>query len=42
VIISVGRTSISNTETFRTAAKGANVLLLIVRRGPIKVLIPIR
>jgi serine protease Do/serine protease DegQ len=42
VIVGVGHTSISNTQTFRAAAKGANVLVLNVRRGPLNVLIPIR
>jgi S1-C subfamily serine protease len=42
VIVGVGRTSISNTQTFRAAAKGANVLVLNVRRGPLNVLIPLR
>jgi serine protease Do/serine protease DegQ len=42
LIVGVGRTPVSNTKTFRTAAKGANVLLLNVRRGAAVVLIPIR
>ena len=42
LIVGVGRTPISNTKTLREAAKGANVLLLNVRRGSAVVLIPIR
>jgi serine protease Do/serine protease DegQ len=42
LIVGVGRTPVSNTKTFRAAAKGANVLLLNVRRGAAVVLIPIR
>jgi S1-C subfamily serine protease len=42
LIVGVGRTPVSNTKTFRAAAKGANVLLLNVRRGSAVVLIPIR
>ena len=42
LIVGVGRTPISNTKTFRAAAKGANVLVLNVRRGQAVLLIPIR
>jgi len=42
LIVGVGRTPISNTKTLREAVKGANVLLLNVRRGSAIVLIPIR
>jgi Do/DeqQ family serine protease len=42
LIVGVGRTPISNTKTFRDAAKGANVLVLNVRRGSAAFLIPIR
>jgi Do/DeqQ family serine protease len=42
LIVGVGRTPISNIKTFRESAKGASVLVLNVRRGPINLLIPIR
>jgi Do/DeqQ family serine protease len=42
VIVGVGRTPVSNNKSFREAAKGANVLVLNIRRGPINLLIPIR
>jgi Do/DeqQ family serine protease len=42
VIVSVGRTPVSNAKSFREAAKDANFLLLNVRRGTAVVLIPIR
>jgi Do/DeqQ family serine protease len=42
LIVGVGRTPVSNTKTFREAAKGANVLVLNVRRGSAALLIPIR
>jgi Do/DeqQ family serine protease len=42
VIVGVGRTPVSNTKSFRQAAKGANVLVLNVRRGSAVFLIPIR
>jgi serine protease Do/serine protease DegQ len=42
IIVGVGRTPISNTKAFREAAKGANVLVLNVRRGSAAFLIPIR
>jgi serine protease Do/serine protease DegQ len=42
LIVGVGRTAVSNTKTFRAAAKGASVLLLNVRRGTAVFLIPIR
>ncbi len=42
LIIAVGRTTVTNTKTFRDAANGLNLLLLNVRRGSAVVLIPIR
>jgi S1-C subfamily serine protease len=42
LIVGVGRTPVSNTKTFREAAKGVNVLVLNVRRGSAVLLIPIR
>jgi S1-C subfamily serine protease len=42
LIVGVGRTPVTNTKTFREAAKGAAVLVLNVRRGSAVVLIPIR
>jgi len=42
LIVGVGRTQVSNIKTFRAAAKGANVLVLNVRRGPAILLIPVR
>jgi S1-C subfamily serine protease len=42
LIVGVGRTPISNTKSFREAAKGANVLVLNVRRGTAVFLIPVR
>jgi Do/DeqQ family serine protease len=42
LIVGVGRTPISNIKAFRESAKGASVLVLNVRRGPINLLIPIR
>jgi len=42
LIVGVGRTPVSNTKTFRAAVKGANVLVLNVRRGQDLLLIPIR
>jgi serine protease Do/serine protease DegQ len=42
LIVGVGRTPVSNTKTFRQAAKGANVLVLNVRRGSAVLLIPLR
>ena len=42
LIVGVGRTPVSNTKAFRAAAKGANVLVLNVRRGPLVILIQIR
>jgi Do/DeqQ family serine protease len=42
LIVAVGRAPVSNTKTFREAAKGLNLLLLNVRRGSQVVLIPIR
>jgi Do/DeqQ family serine protease len=42
LIVGVGRTPISNTKSFREAAKGANVLVLNVKRGSAVFLIPVR
>jgi len=42
LIVGVGRTPVTNTKTFREAAKGANVLVLNVRRGAQIFLIPVR
>jgi S1-C subfamily serine protease len=42
LIVGVGRTSVSNAKTFREAARGANVLVLNVRRGSQVFLIPVR
>jgi serine protease Do/serine protease DegQ len=42
LIVGLGRTPVSNTKTFLEAAKGANVLVLNVRRGSAVFLIPIR
>jgi Do/DeqQ family serine protease len=42
LIVGIGRTPVSNIKTFREAAKGANVLVLNIRRGPIVLLIPLR
>src|SRR5271163_1348631 len=42
LIVAVGRTPVTNTKSFRDAAKGASVLVLNVRRGPAALLIPIR
>jgi serine protease Do/serine protease DegQ len=42
LIVGVGRTPVTSTKTFREAAKGANVLVLNVRRGSAVFLIPIR
>jgi S1-C subfamily serine protease len=42
VIVGVGRTPVTNLKSFREAAKGANVLVLKVRRGGDTLLIPIR
>jgi serine protease Do/serine protease DegQ len=42
LIVAVGRTPVSNTKTFREAAKGVNILVLNVRRGSAVLLIPIR
>ena len=42
LIVGVGRTPVSNAKTFREAAKGANVLVLNVRRGSQVFLIPVR
>jgi Do/DeqQ family serine protease len=42
LIVAVGRTPVANTKSFREAAKGANVIVLNVRRGSSVLLIPIR
>jgi Do/DeqQ family serine protease len=42
LIVGVGRTPVTNTKTFREAAKGASVLILNIRRGSAAMLIPIR
>ena len=42
LIVGVGRTSVTGTKAFREAAKGANVLVLNIRRGSLVLLIPIR
>jgi S1-C subfamily serine protease len=42
LIVGVGRTPVAGTKAFREAAKGANVLVLNIRRGSIVLLIPIR
>src|ERR1700675_4852134 len=42
LIVGVGRTPITNTKTFKEAAKNANVLVLNVRRGSTVQLIQIR
>jgi serine protease Do/serine protease DegQ len=42
LIVGIGRTTVSDTKTFRAAAKGANVLVLDVRRGTANLLIPMR
>ncbi len=42
LIVAVGRTPVTNTKTFREAAKGAGVLVLNVRRGSAALLIPVR
>jgi Do/DeqQ family serine protease len=42
LIVGVGRTTVTNTKSFRDAAKGASVLVLNVRRGSNALLIPIR
>src|SRR5277367_5946513 len=42
LIVGVARTPVSNTKTFKEAAKNANVLVLNVRRGSVAQLIQIR
>jgi len=42
LIVALGRTPVSNTKAFRESAKGANTLVLNVRRGSAVLLIPIR
>src|SRR5271168_3351634 len=42
LIVGVARTPVSNTKTFKEAAKNANVLVLNVRRGTVAQLIQIR
>ena len=41
LIVGVGRTPITNTKTFKEAAKNANVLVLSLRRGSTTELIQI-
>jgi Do/DeqQ family serine protease len=42
LIVGVGRTPVTNTKSFKDAAKNANVLVLNVRRGAVAQLIQIR
>jgi hypothetical protein len=42
LIVGVGRTPVTNTKTFKEAAKNANVLVLNLRRGSATELIQIR
>ena len=42
LVVAVGRTPVPTLKAFREAAKGANLLLLNVKRGSAVVLIPIR
>jgi Do/DeqQ family serine protease len=42
LIVGVGRTAVTNTKSFKDAAKNANVLVLNVRRGAVAQLIQIR
>ncbi len=42
LIVGVARTPVTNTKTFKEAAKNANVLVLNVRRGAAAQLIQIR
>ncbi|HEX4152614.1 MAG TPA: Do family serine endopeptidase [Steroidobacteraceae bacterium] len=42
LIVGIGRTPVQNLKTLREAAKGVNLLMLDVRRGPSTLLIPIR
>jgi Do/DeqQ family serine protease len=42
LIVGVGRTAVTNTKSFKDAAKNANVLVLNVRRGSVSQLIQIR
>ncbi len=42
LIVGVGRTPVSNIKTFREAAKGANVVVLNVRRGTTVLLIQLQ
>jgi Do/DeqQ family serine protease len=42
LVVAIGRTPVTTLKVFREAAKGANLLLLNVKRGSAVVLIPIR
>jgi serine protease Do/serine protease DegQ len=42
LIVGIGRTPVSNAKAFVEAAKGANILMLNVRRGAAVFLIPVR
>jgi Do/DeqQ family serine protease len=42
LVVAIGRTPVGTLKAFREAAKGANLLLLNVKRGSAVVLIPIR
>jgi serine protease Do/serine protease DegQ len=42
LIVGIGRTPVPNAKAFLDAAKGANLLVLNVRRGPAVFLIPVR
>jgi len=42
LVVAIGRTPVATLKSFREAAKGANLLLLNVKRGSAVVLIPIR
>src|SRR6202051_3310665 len=42
LIVGVGRTRVTNSKSFKAAAKNANVLVLNVRRGTAVFLIPVR
>jgi S1-C subfamily serine protease len=42
LIVGVGRTPVSNTKTFRAAAKGATVVVLNIKRGALNLMIPIQ
>ena len=42
VIVAVGRVQVANLKALREAAKGANLVLLNVKRGSALILVPIR